>query len=144
MLRGLGGGGPRSIHYRPSKAAAWLTAPAPAGRFRPPASPDLHPLKIGRMTLSPSLPEFLALAREATLAPVGREGLFDTDTAVTAYAKLARPPFRFLLESVVGGETWARWTFLGTEPRAAWKLTGRRVETWTPDGGGGDQRSEEH
>jgi anthranilate synthase component I len=83
------------------------------------------------MTLSPSFEEFAGLARSATLVPVWRELLFDTETAVTAYAKIVRPPFGFLLESVVGGETWARWTFLGTEPRAAWKLTGRRVETWT-------------
>ena len=91
------------------------------------------------MTLSPSFDEFAALARTATLVPVWRELLFDTDTAVTAYAKIARPPFGFLLESVVGGETWARWTFLGTEPRGAWKLTGRRVETWAPGEGWTDR-----
>jgi anthranilate synthase component 1 len=91
------------------------------------------------MTLSPSFPEFVELARAATLVPVWRELLFDTETAVTAYAKIARPPFGFLLESVVGGETWARWTFLGTEPRAAWKLTGRRVESWTPAAGWTDR-----
>jgi anthranilate synthase component 1 len=91
------------------------------------------------MTLSPPFPQFAELARGADLVPVWRELLFDTETAVTAYAKIARPPFGFLLESVVGGETWARWTFLGTEPRAAWKLTGRRVEMWTPGGGWVDQ-----
>jgi anthranilate/para-aminobenzoate synthase component I len=61
----------------------------------------------------------------ATLVPVWLELLFDTETAVSAYHKLARPPFGFLLESVVGGERWARYTFLGTEPRAAWRLTRR-------------------
>ena len=87
------------------------------------------------MAFSPSLPEFLALARDHTLVPVSREVLFDTETAVSAFHKLARPPFGFLLESVVGGETWARYTILGTEPRSAWRLRGRRVETWTPAGG---------
>jgi len=91
------------------------------------------------MTLSPTFPEFTGLARTATLVPVWRELLFDTETAVTAYAKIARPPFGFLLESVVGGETWARWTFLGTEPRGAWRLTGRRVETWAPGEGWTDR-----
>jgi hypothetical protein len=38
---------------------------------------------------------------------VWREFLFDTDTAVSAFHKVARPPFGFLLESVVGGERWA-------------------------------------
>jgi anthranilate synthase component 1 len=84
------------------------------------------------MQLHPSFPEFLRLAREATLVPVSREFLFDTDTAVSAYHKLARPPFGFLLESVVGGERWARYTFLGTEPRGAWRLVGDRIDRWTP------------
>ncbi len=87
------------------------------------------------MPPSPTFPEFLALAREATLVPVSLEFLFDTETAVSAYHKLARPPFGFLLESVVGGETWARYTFLGTEPRGAWRLHGRTVSEWTPEGG---------
>ena len=91
------------------------------------------------MPFTPTFDEFRALARDATLVPVWRELAFDTDTAVTAYHKVARPPFGFLLESVVGGETWARWSFLGTEPRAAWKLTGRRVERWTPEGGWTDE-----
>ncbi|WP_420125667.1 anthranilate synthase component I [Longimicrobium sp.] len=91
------------------------------------------------MSVTPSLQEFQDLARDATLVPVVREFAFDTDTAVSAYHKLARAPFGFLLESVVGGETWARYTILGTEPRAAWRLFGRRIETWTPGGGWVDQ-----
>ena len=61
--------------------------------------------------------------------------MFDVDTAVTAYAKLRRPPFGFLLESVVGGEQWARYTFLGSEPTEAWRLIGGRAEIWTPGDG---------
>ena len=87
------------------------------------------------MQLQPSFPEFLRHAREATLVPVSREFLFDTETAVSAYHKLARPPFGFLLESVVGGERWARYTFLGTEPRSAWRLVGSRIDRWTREGG---------
>lgn len=66
------------------------------------------------------------------MVPVSREFLFDTDTAVTAYHKLARPPFSFLLESVVGGEQWARYSFLGTRPAAAWRLAHGEVSWWTP------------
>src|SRR5262245_58807047 len=66
-----------------------------------------------------------------TLVPVWREIVIDTNTAVTAYIRIAEPPFGFLLESVVGGETWARYTFLGTEPRAAWRiLPGGFVQRW--------------
>ncbi|HEU0054915.1 MAG TPA: anthranilate synthase component I [Longimicrobium sp.] len=91
------------------------------------------------MPLTPTFAEFAALARDATIVPVSRQLPFDTETAVTAYHKLARPPFGFLLESVVGGETWARWTFLGTEPRGAWRLDGHRVSTWSPGGGWTDR-----
>lgn len=87
------------------------------------------------MHLSPTFAEFRRLARGAGLVPVWREFLFDVDTAVTAYAKLAAPPFGFLLESVVGGEQWARYSFFGTRPRGAWRLQEGRVSWWTPDEG---------
>jgi len=60
---------------------------------------------------------FFEQARSGGLVPVVREVVLDADTAVGAFAKVARPPFAFLLESLVGGERWARYTFLGTEPR---------------------------
>jgi anthranilate synthase component 1 len=87
------------------------------------------------MQLLPSFDRFCALAEDATLVPVWREFLFDVDTAVTAYAKLAEQPFGFLLESVVGGEQWARYSFLGTRPSSAWRLRGGVVSTWTPEEG---------
>jgi anthranilate synthase component 1 len=90
------------------------------------------------MQLFPSFDRFKSLSEGSGLVPVWREFLFDVDTAVTAYAKLAEPPFGFLLESVVGGEQWARYTFLGTRPSGAWKLHRGRVEWWTPDRGWSD------
>jgi anthranilate synthase component 1 len=70
------------------------------------------------------------------LVPVWRDILLDAETPVAAFAKLRRPPFAFLLESApAGGETWARYTFLGTEPRAAWRLTDGIVEDWSPGTG---------
>ncbi|MDH3205886.1 MAG: anthranilate synthase component I [Gemmatimonadota bacterium] len=87
------------------------------------------------MQLFPSFERFKSLAQDAGLVPVWREFLFDVDTAVTAYAKLAEPPFGFLLESVVGGEQWARYSFLGTRPRGAWKLQRGAVSWWTPGEG---------
>jgi anthranilate synthase component 1 len=79
---------------------------------------------------------FLALSARGGLVPVWRDCLLDTDTPVSAFAKLRRGPFAFLLESApAGGETWARYTFLGTEPHAAWRLVDGVVEDWTPDRG---------
>ncbi|GMV04975.1 MAG: anthranilate synthase component I [Gemmatimonadota bacterium] len=87
------------------------------------------------MLLYPTFAEFREYVRDARVVPVWREFLFDVDTAVTAYAKLARPPFGFLLESVVGGEQWARYSFLGTRPAGAWRLKDGQVSWWTPDQG---------
>ncbi len=69
------------------------------------------------------------------IVPLVRECVLDTDQPVAVLAKLARGPFAFLLESAEGGERWARYTFLGTEPREAWRYAGRTVERWTPAGG---------
>jgi len=76
------------------------------------------------------------------VVPVWREFLFDTHTAVTAYHKLFEPPFGFLLESVVGGEQWARYSFLGSGPREAGRLRDGNVSLWTPDAGWRDVESD--
>ncbi|MEO8881314.1 MAG: anthranilate synthase component I family protein [Gemmatimonadaceae bacterium] len=79
---------------------------------------------------------FKALAVRGGLIPVWRDCLLDGETPVSAFAKLRRGPFAFLLESApAGGETWARYTFMGTEPRGAWRLTDGVAEDWTPDKG---------
>jgi anthranilate synthase component 1 len=79
---------------------------------------------------------FRARARPGALVPVWRDCLLDMETPVSAFAKLRRPPFAFLLESApAGGETWSRYTFLGTEPRAAWRLADGVVEEWSSEQG---------
>src|SRR6267143_463200 len=75
---------------------------------------------------------FLERAKSGGIVPVIREVVTDADTPVAAFAKIARPPFAFLLESLVGGERWARYTFLGTEPREAWRYRGTHIDRWTP------------
>ncbi|MFQ5690438.1 MAG: anthranilate synthase component I [Gemmatimonadota bacterium] len=84
------------------------------------------------------------LARPGHLVPVYLEFAFDLDTAVTAYAKLREPPFGFLLESVVGGERWARYSFLGSEPRQVWRLDEDRISIWTPNDGWSDPTPSEN
>ena len=79
-----------------------------------------------------SFDQFRGLASSGGLVPVWRELLLDTDTPVSAFAKLRRGPFAFLLESApAGSETWSRYTFMGTEPRAAWRFRDGIVEDWT-------------
>ena len=75
------------------------------------------------------------------LIPVWREIPFDLGTPVAAFARLRRGPFSFLLESApAGGETWARFTYMGTEPRLAWRLVDSRVQVWNPVEGWGEAR----
>ena len=88
-----------------------------------------------------SFEEFSRRAATAALVPVWKECLLDTDTPVTAFAKLRRGPFAFLLESApAGGETWSRYTYLGTEPRSAWRFSKGVVEDWNSEHGWHDQR----
>jgi anthranilate synthase component 1 len=85
----------------------------------------------------PNRETFLQVARPGAIVPVRVEFAFDIDTAVTAYAKVRKGPFGFLLESVEGGERWARFSFLGAEPHEAWRVDGDEVRLWEPESGWG-------
>ena len=45
--------------------------------------------------------------------PLVQELLADLDTPLSLYLKLANQPFSYLLESVVGGERFGRYSFIG-------------------------------
>ena len=64
----------------------------------------------------PSLEEVEAMAGKGNLVPVYRSINADLETPVSAYLKVARPPYSFLLESVSGGERIGRYSFIGTDP----------------------------
>ena len=79
--------------------------------------------------------DFAASAHAGGMIPIAREVVLDADTAVTAFSKLHRGDFGFLLESLEGGERWARYTFMATEPSAVYEYRGTRVRAWTPKEG---------
>src|SRR5256885_1959726 len=64
----------------------------------------------------PSLEQVKAMVGQGNVVPVYREVLADLETPVSAYLKVARGKYSFLLESVEGGERLARYSFIGTEP----------------------------
>jgi anthranilate synthase component 1 len=66
--------------------------------------------------VTPDRSAFLDLAREFSVVPVSMRVLADRETAVTAFEKLVGEDPGFLLESVEGGERWARWSFVGWKP----------------------------
>ena len=76
---------------------------------------------------APDFETFTKLAKEGNLIPVFREILADTETPVTALMKLADRPHVFLLESVEGGEKWGRYSFLGADTRAIFRVRGDEV-----------------
>jgi anthranilate synthase component 1 len=64
----------------------------------------------------PTLEEVRQLKEYGNLVPVCRDIQADLETPVSAYLKIARGNYSFLLESVEGGERLARYSFIGTEP----------------------------
>ena len=59
----------------------------------------------------PTLDEVKQLEGKGNLVPVYREIVADLETPVSAYLKVARGDYSFLLESVEGGEQLARPAF---------------------------------
>ncbi|MEK7352913.1 MAG: anthranilate synthase component I [Chloroflexota bacterium] len=73
----------------------------------------------------PSLEEVKKLSKEGNVVPVYREIVADMETPVSAFLKIHRNDFSFLLESVEGGERLARYSFIGTEPYRVIKTSGK-------------------
>jgi anthranilate synthase component I len=78
--------------------------------------------------IEPSREEFLKLAELGNLIPVTRRVLADFETPLSAYQKIRGEGESFLCESVEGGERIGRYSFVGCNPRAVIRQTGRWVE----------------
>jgi anthranilate synthase component 1 len=67
--------------------------------------------------MQPSLEEVKQLKAQGNVIPVYKSVIADFLTPVSAFLKLEKDrPHAFLLESVEGGETIARYSFLGSDP----------------------------
>lgn len=64
----------------------------------------------------PGKSEYLKLAEEYDVVPVYGEILADTETPVSVLRRFAENENVFLLESMEGGETWGRYSFIGVDP----------------------------
>lgn len=64
----------------------------------------------------PLLEEVIKLKEHGNLVPIYREIKADLETPVSAFLKVARGSYSFLLESVERGEQLGRYSFIGTEP----------------------------
>ena len=75
-------------------------------------------------------PEFFTqLATEGyNRIPILREVLADLDTPLSAYLKLAKGPYSYLLESVQGGEKWGRYSIIGLPAQTVIKVYGEVIQ----------------
>ncbi len=85
----------------------------------------------------PKLEELTTLARKGNVIPVYTTILADTETPVSVWMKLfEKKRYSFLLESVTGGDTVARYSFIGGDPFLIFRANG---EKWSIEG----ERSEQ-
>src|ERR1700733_7292633 len=71
--------------------------------------------------------EFLALGRAGyNRIPLRLETLADLDTPLSIYLKLANRPGSYLLESVIGGERFGRYSIVGLPAREKIEVTGTK------------------
>lgn len=91
-------------------------------------SRHLAPKTWRLIMVSPDFSQFAALAKNGNFIPVYQEWVADLDTPVSAWYKVcSEDKYSFLLESVEGGETIGRYSFVGSNP--LWKLEARGAET---------------
>ncbi len=79
--------------------------------------------------------EYARRARNCGRVAVFREFIADRETPVAALSRLADGEEAFLLESVAGGDTRGRYTYIGIEPTAVLEENGGKVTLRRPDGG---------
>jgi anthranilate synthase component 1 len=78
--------------------------------------------------------EFRALAAQGyNRIPLVLESFADLDTPLSLYVKLANERYTFLLESVVGGERFGRYSFIGLPAKVRIRARGTAIEV---DAGG--------
>lgn len=79
--------------------------------------------------IRPDKERFLEQASPDSLVPVWSEFHADLETPVSAYLKIAArfPTDHFLLESVEGGEKWARYSFIGFDPHLQFRADAKEI-----------------
>src|ERR1041385_4780548 len=80
-----------------------------------------------KTAISPSLEEFIELAKQGNVAPVFADFIADAETPIQAFHKLCRGGPSFLFESTEKNDVSGRFSFVGTNPRAVIRSDGRDV-----------------
>ncbi|MFH0839134.1 MAG: anthranilate synthase component I [Candidatus Omnitrophota bacterium] len=75
----------------------------------------------------PDQKKFLKNAKKANMIPVYKEIVADMETPVSAYVKLDKGAYSYLLDSVEGGERLGRYSFLGINPSLVFSSSGKKI-----------------
>ncbi len=87
-----------------------------------------------KSAITPTSSEFQRLARSHDLVPICKPWTADLETPVSAFLRVAYgEPEVFLLESVEGGESVGRYTFMGIRPYKKVVAHGQQITTHTGD-----------
>jgi len=87
------------------------------------------------MKIYPSFSEFKELSKKFTLVPVRAEIFSDLETPVSAFLKIKKGQYNFLLESVEQEERTGRYSFLGTNPEIVFQSRQAKVEIFNTSTG---------
>src|SRR6266513_814902 len=78
--------------------------------------------------ITPSLDEFLQLAKRGNVIPVSAEFVGDCETPVSAFKKFSCRPYSFLFESTEKNDVSGRFSFVGFDPRIIIQSYGREIQ----------------
>ena len=81
----------------------------------------------------PDKEDFLKSAKNVNMLTVFRKILADTETPISAFQKIGRNGLSYLLESAVGGDKLARYSFIGVDPFLVFQSKDTRLEIKTKD-----------
>lgn len=78
---------------------------------------------------TPSLEDVMSLSKENyNVIPIGFTYLSDHETCISQFERVRHESYAFLLESVEGGERWARYSYIGRKPFLVIASKGNEVE----------------
>src|SRR2546426_11355744 len=77
--------------------------------------------------ITPSLHEFLHLAKQGNVIPVFAEFVGDCETPVSTFRKFSRSAYSFLFESTEKNDVSGRFSFVGFDPRLIIQSYGREI-----------------
>lgn len=75
----------------------------------------------------PTRDKFIQKTKKGNLVPVYKKLLGDMETPVSAYIKIAKGNYSFLLESVEGGEKIGRFSIMGRNPLIVFSAKGKKI-----------------